>query len=65
MQEWWEGGEYYDYSTAYCGEDDDENDDNKNRKKRMDDDNEEFDECQSYTQVYTVEPPILNKGHIC
>ena len=51
VQGWWEGRQYYDYSTAYCGDDDD--DDNR-RKKR--DDREEFDECQAYTQVYTVEP---------
>ena len=49
VQSWWEGQEYYDYSTASCGEDDDDN--NNNRRKRKDDDKEEFDECQSYTQV--------------
>ena len=49
VQGWWEGSEYYDYSTAYCGEEDEDEDD-KDRRKRMDD-REEFDECQSYTQV--------------
>ena len=44
VQSWWEGREYYDYSTAYCGDDDGDDD-------KRDDDMEEFDECQSYTQV--------------
>lgn len=49
VQGWWEANQYYDYYTAYCGYDDDD-DNNGRRKKRMDD-REEFDECQSYTQV--------------
>ena len=48
VQGWWEGRQYYDYSTAYC---DDGNDNNNNRKKRKEDNMEDFDECQSYTQV--------------
>ena len=47
VQEWWEGRQYYDYSTTYCGDDDDDD----NRRKR--EDREEFDDCQSYTQVHT------------
>jgi hypothetical protein len=50
VQTWWAGQYYYDYSTAYCG--DDEEDNNKDKRN---DDKEEFDECQSYTQMVWAE----------
>ena len=51
VQGWWAGREYYEYTTAYCGDEGNANDNNNNRNKRKEDEKEEFDECQSYTQV--------------
>jgi hypothetical protein len=60
VQEWWEGRQYYNYSTTYCGGDDDDDNDDNRRKKR--DDREEFDDCQSYTQLVWAQTSKVGCG---